>query len=201
MKICYLDEAGCTGVLPHASSDVQPVLVIAGLIIDYNRLHFATESLMNLKRRYYPALCPTGRLYLQAMLAEIKGGELRKNACSSSRNVRRHVFGFLNGIMDICQEADVKLIGRIWIKGIGKSFHGTPVYTYSTQAIYDYFHDYLSKTNDLGMVIADSRVKHLNSQVAHSIFTKKFKGSGDAYQRILELPSFSHSDNHAGLQI
>jgi Protein of unknown function (DUF3800) len=52
-----------------------------------------------------------------------------------------------------------------------------------------------------GVMIADSRVKQLNSQVAHSIFTQKFKGGGDLYDRLIELPAFGHSDNHAGLQI
>jgi hypothetical protein len=33
------------------------------------------------------------------------------------------------------------------------------------------------------------------------VFTQKFKGSGDSYDRIVELPAFSHSDNHAGLQL
>jgi hypothetical protein len=53
----------------------------------------------------------------------------------------------------------------------------------------------------LGIIIADSRVKRLNTQVAHSIFTQKFKSSGDLYDRIVELPTFAHSDNHAMLQI
>jgi hypothetical protein len=50
-------------------------------------------------------------------------------------------------------------------------------------------------------VIADSRLKQLKSAVAHSIFTQKFKSSGDLYDRLIELPTFAHSDNHAGLQI
>jgi hypothetical protein len=58
-----------------------------------------------------------------------------------------------------------------------------------------------ARQNDLGIVIVDSRVKRLNTQVAHSIFTQKFKSSGDLYDRIVELPTFAHSDNHAGLQI
>ena len=50
------------------------------------------------------------------------------------------------------------------------------------------------------MIIADSRMKPDNAIVAHSIFTKKF-GHNDVYPHILELPVFSHSDNHAGLQL
>lgn len=79
--------------------------------------------------------------------------------------------------------------------------NGTSIYTYSIQSIYTSFQNYLTKAEDIGFVIADSRLKQLNSQVAHSIFTQKFKGTGDSYDRIVELPAFSHSDNHAGLQI
>jgi len=133
-------------------------------------------------------------------LLETKGSELRKNACISAKK-QRHIFGFLNGVVDICEDIDAKIIGRVWTKGIAQPFDGTAVYTSSIQAICSYFHDYLTRQNDLGIVIADSRLKHLNTQVAHSIFTQKFKSSGDLYDRIVELPTFAHSDNHAGLQI
>jgi len=201
MKICYVDEAGCTGGLPSATSPIQPTLSIVGLIIDYNRLHRATESLLQLKQRFFPNITPGGRQYLGGILAEVKGADLRRDAASGSRNVRRHSFGFLNGIMNICEEAEARIVGRVWVKGIGSPIDGRSVYTSSIQAICAYFHDYLARTNDLGIVIADSRLKHLNSQVAHSIFTQKFKSSGDQLDRIVELPSFSHSDNHAGLQL
>ncbi|MBZ0217513.1 MAG: DUF3800 domain-containing protein [Fimbriimonadaceae bacterium] len=79
--------------------------------------------------------------------------------------------------------------------------NGTAIYTSSLQCIYTYFQNYLAQQDDVGFVIVDSRLKHLNTPVAHSIFTQKFKGTGDAYDRIIELPAFSHSDNHAGLQL
>ena len=43
---CYLDESGCTGFLPAADSPIQPVFVIAGLIIsaDSDRLTFLTGN-------------------------------------------------------------------------------------------------------------------------------------------------------------
>jgi hypothetical protein len=200
MKICFIDEAGCTGSLPSATSNIQPVLVITGVIIDYLKLSRATEELINLKQRFFPSIAPSNSEYLSCILAEIKGSELRKNACLSAKK-QKHAFGYLNGIVEICERAEAKIIGRVWIKGIGRPFDGTAVYTSSIQAICSYFHDFLARENDLGIVIADSRLKHLNSQVAHSIFTQKFKSSGDLYDRLIELPTFAHSDNHAGLQI
>jgi hypothetical protein len=32
--LCYIDEAGCTTPLPSERTDIQPVLVIAGLVVD-----------------------------------------------------------------------------------------------------------------------------------------------------------------------
>ncbi len=199
MKICYVDEAGCTGALPNDTSNIQPVLTISGLIIDYADLHDLTAGMLDLKRRFYPNLAPNAT-YLGLILPEVKGSEVRKNACDSSRNLRRHAFGYLDGMMSLLEACNARIAGRVWVKGIGQPLNGMSVYTYSIQSIYADFQNYLTAQSDLGAVIVDSRLKHLNTPVAHSIFTQKFKSTGDTYDRIIELPAFSHSDNHAGLQ-
>ncbi len=201
MKVCYIDEAGCTGSIPTSTSNIQPVLVIVGVIIDYGRLHHLTERLLNIKQRFFPNHAPRGTTHLGWMLREIKGNDLRRDVCDDNRNTRRHHLGFMGEILKLCEECDAKIVGRIWVKGIGEPVNGTSIYTFSIQSIYTDFQNYLTQQGDVGFVIADSRVKHLNATVAHSIFTQKFKGTGDAYDRIIELPAFSHSDNHAGLQI
>lgn len=160
-----------------------------------------TEAWLNLKQTFHPNLAPANTTHMGWILPEIKGSEVRKNACDSSRNVRRHAVGFVDKTVKILEDADAKLVGRVWIKGIGKPLNGTSVYTFSIQSIYTDFQNYLTKHNDIGVVILDGRLKHLNTPVAHSVFTQKFKGTGDAFDRIVELPAFSHSDNHAGLQL
>ena len=40
-----------------------------------------------------------------------------------------------------------------------------------------------------------------HNDVSHSIFTQKFSPAARNYQRLVELPTFGHSENHAGLQI
>jgi hypothetical protein len=201
VKICYVDEAGCVGSLPSASSDIQPTLVIGGIIISYDMLHRITNKLLALKYDLFPGQIPSDATFPGRILPEIKGADIRKAIADGGRNKRRHAFRYLDGILDICHLANAKLIGRVWIKGIGKPFNGRSVYTSSIQAIATYFQDYLTRENDFGVMVVDSRLKALNSQVAHSIFTQKFKGTGDSYNRIVELPSFGHSDNHAGLQL
>jgi Protein of unknown function (DUF3800) len=139
--------------------------------------------------------------FLAHILSEIKGSELRKNACADGRRLRRHTFRYLDHSIKICEEADARIIGRVWVKELGAHIKSRSIYTSSIQAIASSFQDYLARTNDLGVIIADSRVKNLNIQVAHSIFTQKFKGGRDNYDRIAELPMFGHSENHSGIQL
>ena len=74
------------------------------------------------------------------------------------------------------------------------------MYTSSIQGLCTYFEHYLSERDSSGLCIADSRSKSKNLRVSHSIFTQKF-GAAPNYERLLELPTFGHSENHAGLQI
>jgi hypothetical protein len=201
VKICYVDEAGCTGTLDTITSSIQPTLVIVGLILDYSRLHKATSDLINTKKSFFPKLLPSTATHLDWIREEIKGADVRKQVCSNSRNERRHAIGFLDAVREICNDAKVSIVGRVWIKEIATPVKSTSIYTSSIQSVYGDFQRYLREQNDIGFVVADSRLKHLNTQVAHSIFTQKFKGTGDNYDRIIELPAFSHSDNHAGLQL
>lgn len=200
MKICYVDEAGCVGSLPATDSDIQPVLAICGVIFDYKKLHVSNEKLLSLKHKFYPNSYGGREKYLESILHEIKGTELRKKATADSRNVRRHAFGFMDAQVSLLEEIDAKLVGRVWVKRPGDGFNGKSVYTFSIQSIYENFQRYLAYCDDVGIVIVDSRLKHLNSNVAHSIYTQKFKSSGDLYDRVFELPAFAHSDNHAGIQ-
>lgn len=201
MKICYIDESGCTGALPTHDSQIQPALILIGLFIDYRFLHKFTEDFISIKRKFNPKLLPENSTYLSWILKEIKGSDLRNRACSASRNDRRQALGYLGSVLNIAEECEIKITGRIWIKSIGNPLDGRAVYTSSVQSIYGDFQNYLQKEDDYGFIITDSRAPHLNAQVAHSIFTQKFKGTGDSYDRIIELPAFSHSQNHAGLQI
>ena len=160
-----------------------------------------TKELISIKQRFFPRAVPIGTTDMGWMLYEIKGADLRKGACSGSRNIRRHRLGYMDQILQLCERCDMKFSGRIWVKGIGTPINGTSIYTSSIQSIFSDFQNYLTMENDVGFVIADSRMKHQNTIVSHSIFTQKFKSTGDSYDRILELPAFAHSDNHAGLQI
>ncbi len=201
MFYCYLDESGCTGALPASDSAIQPVLVIAGLILAHERLRPFTQDFLEIKRRFFPNLLTPDSHYLDWILKEIKGSDLRRAIRAGNRNERRHAIGFMERILDLIERHDAHIIGRIWVKGIGLPFNGTATYTYSVQSICRYFQNFLAVHDTSGIMIADSRDKVRNARVSHSIFTRKFRAAGDEYDRILEMPVFGHSDNHAGIQV
>ena len=202
MHVCFIDESGDLGALgdPPQPND-QPVLAIAGLFVDIARLSDLTHKFLDLKQLYFPGLPYPSTRPLDRILPEIKGAEIRRNATRRTGRQRAHAIGFLDRILGLLRHHDVRLVGRIWVKGLGSPFDAMPVYTSSIQGICTYFEHYLNRADDTGLCIADSRNKIGNVRVSHSIFTQKFSQVAENYGRLLELPTFGHSDNHAGLQI
>jgi Protein of unknown function (DUF3800) len=204
MHICYIDEAGCTGILPSLVSDIQPVFVLGGIIVDQTRLHKITRDFLALKRRYFPG----GKLHnnvapatnLDWVLFEAKGADLRRMLADGS-GPRRSAISFLSDLLKLLEAEQVRFLGRLLVKGNNIPINGRALYTFSLQDICLTLQDYLRTVHDEGFVIADSRNKEQNAIASHSIFTQKFKAVGDDYSRILEMPSFGHSENHAGIQI
>lgn len=201
MHICYIDEAGCPGMLPAPDSMVQPVLVMAALFVPQIHLAKLTRDFLVLKRQFNPGLHHAGDHWLDMALHEIKGASLRSGIRTGGRNRRRAVFGFLDKTLALLEECEAKCVSRIYVKGPGLPFNGQAVYTSSAQQLCASFQSYLAHKNSHGFVIADSRTAALNSTVSHSIFTRKFKMAGDAYDRILDMPTFGHSQNHVPIQI
>jgi len=176
-------------------------LVIGGLFIDMENLHEFTSNFLALKSRYFPNLNYPSALQLDRILPEIKGADLRRNATRGNARQRLHALGFLDRIFGLLQRCGIRLVARIWVKGIGMPFDAKPVYTSSIQDICIHLDHYLARTGDIGICIADSRNKFKNINVSHSIFTQKFSPVAQKYPRLAELPTFGHSDNHAGIQV
>lgn len=200
MYFCYVDEAGCTGTLSSVSSPIQPVFVICGVIVAEARIADLTLDFLHVKRRFYPAVEKASKHFLDSVLVEVKGGDLRKRAASERRRQWRHAIGFLDHCLRILEDHEARLVGRVWIKDIGRSNDGRAIYTFSVQKICENLQRFLEEKDAPGLVIADSRRQGQNEQVAHSIFTKKFANAGDAFEHIREMPTFGHSQNHVGLQ-
>lgn len=198
--ICYIDEAGCTTPLPSAETDIQPVLVIVGLVVDVARVRELTIRFLELKRQFFPRKFGTGNHLLDDVLVEIKGSDLRSS-------IRKHgakadaTLKFIDGTLELLRANDACLFASIWVKGIGKAIDSRAIYTTSIQASCRSFTSWLDARDDTGFMVADFRTPGLNTQVSHSIFTQKYRAKGDPMERLLELPTFGHSDNHVPLQI
>lgn len=200
MYVCYVDEAGCPGMLPSPTSQVQPVLVLAALILDRSSLPDLTRDFLKLKHRFNPNL-RRGSHWLEMAKCEIKGSDLRSDVRKGRSRRTRAVYGFLDRVLDLIERADGRLLSRIYIKAPGQAFKGKQVYTASMQALCASYQRFLEHADGEGMIIADSRTPNLNSDVSHSVFTQRFKVGGDPFPRIVEMPTFGHSENHAALQI
>ncbi len=197
MYFTYIDESGGFEA-PNTSPDATPLMVFAGLIVQASAIPAMTNAFLQLKRRFYPS---ESSKFLDTMLIEVKGSELRRAVRSTSRRQQRRAIGVLDGAMKLIEEYDVRLVGRVWIKEPSKGLDPQGSYTFAIQDICRHFNHFLARQNSTGLVLCDARRHNQDIQVAHSIFTKKHKASGDAYPRVLESAVFARSVNHAGLQL
>ena len=203
MFVCYLDESGDTGTLPSSTSPVQPVLCILALSLDLDRLRDFTFDFINLKTKFFPGRFPVHSNWLRRILVEIKGSEIRSSFQRRKRRFKQvhHHIGFFNDLLDLVERYDCKIFGRVWIKGIASPLDSWSPYTSSIQAICSTFQNLLEAKDQQGCVILDPRTKTQDQRVSFSIFTQKFKASGDEYPRIVEMSTFGQGENHAGIQV
>jgi hypothetical protein len=197
--ICYIDEAGCSGMLPARKSDVQPLLVIAGLIVEESALPDITREFLSLKRRFFPGSF-TSKHLLDDVREEIKGSELR--SAIRGRGTRADTqLRFIDATLELLERFECRILASIRIKGIALPFKSRETNTRSVQYACRAFQSFLDEHDSKGLMVADNRTSQLNDQVAHSIFTQKYRAKGDPFSRILELPTFGVSNNHVGLQM
>ena len=200
MKVFYVDEAGCTGMLPTAIAPIQPVFVLGGVILDQVHLRDFTLDWLHLKDRFFPGLKAPNADFLDWIAVEIKGADLRRRIREGKRDPRRQSLGFMDKFLELMEKYDARLLARLYVKPIGVAFNGQSVYTSAIQILAAEFQRYLDVTRSAGLMILDSRNKPKNTNVSHSVFTQKFRAAGDAYAGLMEMPVFGHSDNHAGIQ-
>jgi hypothetical protein len=197
--ICYIDEAGCTTPLAAKKTDVQPILAIAGLIVDRSALAELTTNFLALKRKYFPGLFTSPHL-LDDIREEVKGsnvrGAIRRRGLQARTELR-----YVDEILALLERLNCRVLASLWAKGVGKPFKAREIYTRSVQMACQRFQAFLDERSAEGLIVADFRTTQLNDQVAHSIFTQKYRAKGDPFARILELPTFGISNNHVGLQL
>jgi uncharacterized protein DUF3800 len=195
-----MDEAGGGEPLRAAEPNSTPALIMLGVVIDQACLAALTPDFIQAKRRFFPGLFRNDG-FLESVLREIKGNELRNKLRTGSSREKGAALGFLHETIRLLEACGAALIGRVWIKEPEKRLREKAIYGFSVQDICRHFHHLLVATDDAGLLILDSRTKSQNTPVAHTVFTRKFKSNGDEFPRIIEMPTFGHSDNHVGVQI
>lgn len=202
MYLCYVDESGDLGAVsdPPKPND-QPVFLMTALVMDATILRGVTTDFLSLKARFFPNLNYPSTLFPDKILGEVKGSDLRHSLLQGSARQRSHATGFLDHIVGVLERNAIRLMSRLWVKKPGDPFNGTAVYTSSLQALTQSFDAFLEEQDSEGFCIVDGRNKPKNVNASHSIFTRKFATAAPGYSRLLELPAFGHSDNHAMIQI
>ena len=201
MYLCYVDEAGCTGKLPSSTSSIQPIFAIVGILVKEDHVKNLTMDFLHLKKRFYPGELPSNSKFMDWVKLEIKGKDLRKSIRTGGRNEKRHALNVMGSTLKLLEDYNVKIVGRLYVKGIDEEIKGNAMYAAAVQSISTYFHHYTKSQGEKGLILLDSRLKHQNENVSHSVFTQKFKSSGDEYPSLIETPVFAHSDNHACIQL
>jgi Protein of unknown function (DUF3800) len=199
LLIAYVDDAGDVQTL-QPGSNIQPILAFVCVIIDQSHLAELTRDFLALKEHHFRGRLSAGPHRLGNILREIKGAELR-TMVRESRRKRRTALLYLRDVMDMLEGIDARVIGRIWVKAPNEALNGLAMNTYSIQWICETYQRYLERKDEQGILVIDSNNPGINARVAHSVFTQKFQFSGDCYDRILDMPTFGGSQNHAGLQI
>lgn len=200
MYFQYVDEAGCPGPLVSGESDIQPVLSLVGVSFPEKHLRYLTDEFLDLKQQFFPQLSRS-RHALDWVLSEVKGSDISRSLRLGSKKEKEHSLLFLGSLLNLTEQYEGHIQGKVYIKPPGGVFDGIAAYTSACQMLCQVFQEFLESKDSSGLVIMDSRTQKQNKRVSHSIFTEKFSSTGDRYPRILEMPFFGHSDNHVGIQI
>lgn len=204
MQLCYLDEAGDSG--PPAGlgghQTASPLLVVGGIVFDSDRLGELTRRFLELKDEHFS----DGNLrhqhdYSREITPEIKGGDLR-NALKilSGDPTTVSAAAVIDGVLALLKANDAKIVAHIIEKSAVDGTAGEAIYQRAVVLVCKRLERRLAANDDFGAIVIDNRDPQRNALVAHSVYNEKFRAT-DNLPRIVEIPTFGQSENHAGIQI
>ena len=198
MLLCYLDESGDEVAVEAPES--SPLLVIGGIIVDAVKASNLIHDFLSLKAKFFPRLAGEGNRLLDRVRFEVKGSTLRKELrTSKNRNAKRFVLTFLGDFLELIEKHEVRVVGEVRVKtGADLSANA---YALAVTAIARRLELLLGATGAEGLMVLDSRTKHKNVVSVHSLTTRRFKQTGDAFPHLVDSPVFGHSDSHVLLQV
>ena len=185
----YLDESGSTEP-PDQGSNATPCMAIVGVIVDAALVPVLTREFLAFKRRHFPHRFERGHA-LSHVLAEVKGAELLQMTRHPSRGKRRRALLARSELLELLDRYGARVLGRVWVKQPGVSLKPTETYTVAVQDIAVHFGQFLLEHQSQGIFIADARNQATNIEVAHSVFTQKWRTGGDprAKAKLVDLVS------------
>lgn len=78
MQLCYVDESGDTGMFVADERNSQPVFVLCALLLDQTKLEDLTRRVIELKKRFFPALGQHTAHWHDWLKIELKGADIRR---------------------------------------------------------------------------------------------------------------------------
>jgi len=201
MHICYVDESGESGTFQATDRNANPFFVVVGLIVAHSRLIPLTHDFLRIKTRFFPGHFHELSLALDSILVEVKGNDLRRYLREGNRRVWSQTIGYIDACMRLLSQHGVRLLGRALIKNPGEENSDPAFYGRSMMHLCQHFNTFLELNAEHGFVIADGRKVAQNKRTTHTIFTQRHQARGNSYPRIVEMPSYGHSNNFAMLQL
>ncbi|MBU1660421.1 MAG: DUF3800 domain-containing protein [Chloroflexi bacterium] len=203
MSTCvfYIDEAGSRD---HYSIPIQPdrgetaifcLFALALPLVDWRDFD---RDYLRLKRHFFEKeIAESSR---RAEHWEIKGNDL----CSPRNRDSQRRHAFLREVFDLCERYNATAFAVTFVKDAVNPMSAEACYCMGLQFLAERFNIFLTEghTYDHGILIADSRMKSLDFNVAVSYQSYIFgHETGSLLTRLVESPLFADSRLTAGLQI
>jgi hypothetical protein len=201
MLTCFIDESGCPGQLPSATSQVQPILVIAGVALETSAIATVTRQFARITQRYHHGQSRPESICSDLQSELIKGSEVRRTFRSNPAAAEQKEHPLLDSVLDLLRSHQAKLYGTVVVKTAGEEFDGRAVYAQGLSDVARAFHRTLEVEQTQGTVIADFRESKLNGRVSADLMEAKLGPAGDQLPRLLYAPTFGNSEVHAPLQL
>lgn len=197
MYFFYIDEAGSPeGHHEPLLNGETPIFTLNSICIKEDSWRSLDRDYLKLKKQFFAK-------EIGARMAEyweIKGHKLVQPHNRTSK--RRH--SFIRRVLSLCQDHNACFFSIIFIKNPATPTSKRSLYTMALQYLVERFQAFLEEStySENGIMVADSRIRNLDVEVAKSHLSFIFgHDTGRTYYRILEAPLFAESQLTAGLQV
>jgi len=199
--VFYIDEAGSS---QRYSIPIRPdrgqtaIFCLFALALPLSGWRHFDREYLQLKRKFFPKEIAASTR--RAEQWEVKGNEL----CSPRNKDSQRRHAFLGRVFELGQRYEATAFGITFIKKQANPMGREARYCMGLQYLAERFNAFLaeSSTYDEGILIADSRMKSLDLNVAVSYLSYIFgHETGRLLTQLAESPLFADSRLTAGLQI